>query len=587
MALINITENIYGFDKDCCRVYIIKNGSDAVLIDFGSGAVLDELPALNITKICAVYITVPQRNHCQGLSLLPHDVPVFYPEGTEEIIARFAAKTGNPVRFPLFPGAYEIPASLNNPGNHPPATMQFGDYTISPLRIGGFMECQTAYFADSVNERICFSGDAIYAPGKIHAAYNFEHMHHTGTGQYRGAEALRLLRMERPGIICPAHGEVMRDNTFESLTLTMDRLNQLAQLYETNCPGVPASQRIPCAKGEFRQVSEHIWMRNNIYVVISESGKALLVDFYEPDDEHVRQFLKAFATSFPGTAIEKILISHFHFDHWVGINELRKYADFEVACGSYLKTALENPSAFKRPFQYSPGIKVDHGYADNETFKWHEYTFEIFDFPGQTDLHSGYFAVIDGRKVFFTGDNFFPAQQWGGTGGLSSFNGGDPENGWRRSIKLLLRLEPEWVLASHTHPFMFRRADFEKRLDWTYKIVDAMKAIAADEHYQLTFNQHLFKVFPYSQPSGEFFAVEFTAVNPAEKTAIFKIAPVVPSGIESINSSAEITVPPSGSASARFDFKTDEFAMKSGAMIAFDIIRNSEYLGQKTECFIY
>jgi len=266
---------------------------------------------------------------------------------------------------------------------------------------------------------------------------------------------------------------------------------------------------------------------------------------------------------------------------------LRQYADFEVACSNCLRPALENPPAFKRPFQYFPGLKVDCGYADNETFKWHEYNFEVFEFPGQTDLHAGYFAVIDGRKAFFSGDNFYPAQQWGGTGGLSSFNGGDPENGWRRSIKLLLRLEPEWALASHMHPFMFRRADFEQRLDWTYEIVDAMKAIAADEHYQLTFNQHIYKVFPYSQPAAATFSVEFTVFNPAKTIAVFKVAPVVPPGIEAVNKFAEITVQPSGSATATFDLKAAESTMKSGAMIAFDIVRNREYLGQKTECFIY
>jgi hypothetical protein len=37
--------------------------------------------------------------------------------------------------------------------------------------------------------------------------------------------------------------------------------------------------------------------------------------------------------------------------------------------------------------------------------------FEVFEFPGQADLHAGYFAVINGRKVFFSSDNFYPAKQ--------------------------------------------------------------------------------------------------------------------------------------------------------------------------------
>ena len=137
------------------------------------------------------------------------------------------------------------------------------------------------------------------------------------------------------------------------------------------------------------------------------------------------------------------------------------------------------------------------------------------------------------------------------------------------------------------HPFMFRRADFEQRLDWTYEIVDAMKAIAADEHYQLTFNQHIYKVFPYSQPAAAAFSVEFTAVNPAKTIAVLEVTPVVPPGIEAVNEFAEITVQPSGNTSVKFDFKMAESTLNSGAMIAFDIVRNREYLGQKTECFIY
>ncbi len=64
------------------------------------------------------------------------------------------------------------------------------------------------------------------------------------------------------------------------------------------------------------------------------------------------------------------------------------------------------------------------------------------------------------------GDNFYPPQQWGGTGGLCGFNGGLPKL-WRQSAELVLRLTPDWILASHLQPFPFRREDFEAVVAWS------------------------------------------------------------------------------------------------------------------------
>jgi glyoxylase-like metal-dependent hydrolase (beta-lactamase superfamily II) len=45
--MLKINDHLYQYE-DTCNVYVIKNGSDAVLIDFGTGAVLDELESIGI-----------------------------------------------------------------------------------------------------------------------------------------------------------------------------------------------------------------------------------------------------------------------------------------------------------------------------------------------------------------------------------------------------------------------------------------------------------------------------------------------------------------------------------------------------------
>ncbi len=579
---IEIAPNIYRID-DCCIVYLVKHKNDAVLIDFGSGKVLDCLDELNISNISAVFITVPQRNHCQGVHLLPDGVPVYFPEGTSELVKKRRPVAGNPVINDLFPGVYELPWDVPE-HSAMPTTYSIGKSTITPMQVGGFTELQTVYMLDFDGHRLCFCGDALAAPGKIHAGYNFEHMHHSGTGQYRGVEALRLIRMERPEILLPAHGEVIDKNVYVVLGQTMRALTELAEVYETNCPGVPNSILIPTQPGKFQQLSEHIYIRENSYLIISETREVLLVDFCAMRKEIKDNFINDFRETFPAHKITCVLISHYHYDHWLGTSELRDIFPLQTGCCKFMANSLLNSSAYKHPFQNRSGIEIDMKFQDEQNMRWNEYDFTAYEFPGQTDLHCGYHSQIDGKKVFFSGDNFYPTQQWGGTGGLSSLNGGDLIKGWARSIKLMLKINPDWVLASHSHPFLFSIEDFKARLRWVDSAVETMKNISDEEDFQFCFNQQLFKTYPYSQLKKDTLEVVFTAVNPANKTMNIKVKPVPPQGIETIEKESQLNIEPFAKKSLTFHFCCSLENNEIG-MVAFDITRDGKYLGQVAECF--
>ena len=45
-----ISEHLYLFE-DTCNVYVLKEGTRALLIDFGSGRVLDHLGNLGVTRV--------------------------------------------------------------------------------------------------------------------------------------------------------------------------------------------------------------------------------------------------------------------------------------------------------------------------------------------------------------------------------------------------------------------------------------------------------------------------------------------------------------------------------------------------------
>jgi glyoxylase-like metal-dependent hydrolase (beta-lactamase superfamily II) len=53
--------------RDTCNVYVLRSGREAVLIDFGSGAVLDRLGELGVDRVTDVLVTHHHRDQVQGL----------------------------------------------------------------------------------------------------------------------------------------------------------------------------------------------------------------------------------------------------------------------------------------------------------------------------------------------------------------------------------------------------------------------------------------------------------------------------------------------------------------------------------------
>ncbi|MDF2651781.1 MAG: fold metallo-hydrolase [Paenibacillus sp.] len=65
--MIELSKNLFLY-QDTCHVYVVKNGTKAVLIDFGSGDVLDRLPEIGVDQVCAVLMTHHHRDQGQGLA---------------------------------------------------------------------------------------------------------------------------------------------------------------------------------------------------------------------------------------------------------------------------------------------------------------------------------------------------------------------------------------------------------------------------------------------------------------------------------------------------------------------------------------
>src|SRR5262245_60215953 len=79
-GLVRLSPSLYWF-QDTCNVYLITRGDRGLLIDFGSGAILEHLDEAGVTGIEWVLHTHHHRDQCQGDHLLEaRGVPIAVPE---------------------------------------------------------------------------------------------------------------------------------------------------------------------------------------------------------------------------------------------------------------------------------------------------------------------------------------------------------------------------------------------------------------------------------------------------------------------------------------------------------------------------
>ena len=61
-----LSDNLFWW-IDTCNVYILRDGDEAILIDFGAGDVLDNLHRLGVFRVTDVLMTHHHRDQGQGL----------------------------------------------------------------------------------------------------------------------------------------------------------------------------------------------------------------------------------------------------------------------------------------------------------------------------------------------------------------------------------------------------------------------------------------------------------------------------------------------------------------------------------------
>ena len=351
---------------------------------------------------------------------------------------------------------------------------------------------------------VIFSGDVIASRGKLWSPYTTDWDHWTDTGLKASAESLRKLAGLRPRMLYPEHGLVLKEDLVAALEETAEAVDEVGFLKsferfskqrlgsEPKYEFLAKDQVATAGEKPWTKLSPHLYLTGNTFVLRSDAGPILVLD---PFGANLAEQIRRLQRDEQLGPIEVVLISHAHNDHYVGLHQLPNRDSFQVWTLDEIARPLAEPFGRTAFGLDARSIRTDRWLKSGETAVWHEFSFAVRHFPGQTYFTMGLLTTIDGQRGFFTADNFFHADQFSGSGGWSGRNRGWPDL-YAKSAQAVLDAAPTWVLAEHGGAFEFNAEDFQRRVRWGQLAAKAADAISPSGSFRRDWHPSRIQVEP-------------------------------------------------------------------------------------------
>ena len=556
-GLRRLSDNLYLYD-DSCNVYVVKSGSHATLIDFGTGGVLKALPGIGVSTVDRVLVTHHHRDQVQGLADLndyrflvtvPRDEIQFF-----ENVESFWRTVKIYINYDQRSYWNTLRRSIRVDGKA--AGGDVIDWSGMQFRVvdtPGATDHSVSYSARIDWRRVVFTGDLIAGAGKVN---NWFDLHWAYYGFTQGIDAsdksFERVRAETPDWLLPSHGKPI-ENPDAAMRENSKIYAVLRDMLRPNSAGRK--------QGELRRILPHLvhvggppgqstgYMTS--YAILSDSGKALLYDFGYVDLEQIQRMKKEF-----GIKHVVVTFSHYHDDHIIRTYELLRDGGVEVWIHESMLDVLENPTRYNLPCLIPFPITADRVLHDGEPFDWEGYKLEFFHMPGQTDFHQGLFTVVDGKKVMFTGDNTWKKgdPQRIRNGPVIPQNEYFLDGGFITCAKKMLEYLPDIVLPAHTEEYSPTKEDLDQFLGWAYKLRDVMTGLILqpDPNFGMDYLWCHFYPFRHIVSDDREFQVELIVRNHLYRPAKVEVTLKLPNEVRCALPSRTFTMKPKSQVAVPF-----------------------------------
>lgn len=588
---------------DTCNAYLVRGDRQGVIVDFGAGSVLDHLPALGVSDPRAVVVTHHHRDQVQGLErAVCEGIPIWVPPVEHDLVAhiddhwqgRSVANNYN-TRDDRFSLLYSVPVAGSVSEYRP---MRFGEIELTPIPTPGHTVGSVSYLAEVDGLRVAFTGDLIYAPGKVWslAATMWSYGEHSGVA----ATILSLLWLREQGLdlLLPSHGEPISD-VEAAIDQTVVELRRMLDFRGSHRDLDDWIER------PFVALTPHLLHNRTAhaysYALLSESGKAMLLDFgYDMiaglpagTDRAARRpllyTLDALKRHHGVTSVDVALPTHYHDDHVAGFNLLREVEGTQVWVPDNFAQVLEQPMRYDLPCLWYDPIPVDRCLPMGGTVRWEEYEIGIHELPGHTAFAAAISFVVDGTRVVVTGDQ--QDMGWGRHPSPERLNyiytGRVSLGDFVRSAELYARLDPELMISGHWPP-RWIAPDYLEMLATQGRLMDELhRSLLPLEEVDLGLEGFAARIEPYRSEltTGEAVALEVWVRNPFPEADEAVVRLATPEGWSVEPSEQRVTIEGRSDATVRFVVRPSGEPVRR-ARIGADVTVGTRRLGQHAEALV-
>ncbi|MEH7081604.1 MBL fold metallo-hydrolase [Neobacillus drentensis] len=520
-----ISTNLFLFE-DTCNVYVIKTGVTAVLIDFGDGNVLQHLSSIGVEKVTDIFMTHHHRDQGQGLPIavqegiriwVPHTEQDLFHQIDEHWKARAIANNYN-MRQDRFSLLQSVPVqgTLKDYSSH---VINGRSFTIIPTP--GHTVGSITIIAEIDDKMTAFSGDLIYGPGKVWSLSATQWTYNGGEGIALSVLSLLDLKDRNPDLLLPSHGQIMESPT-NAIDLLIGRLVNLMTQRNHN------PRLLKLRENPYEEITPHLLFNktsmSNAYVVLSETGKALFIDFgYDfiggiaagSDRASRRPWLYTLSKLKEQYGVKKIDVvipTHYHDDHVAGLNLLRDIEGTEIWCPENFFNVLEDPQKYNLPCLWYDPIPVNRQLPLKQKIKWEEYEFTLYEQPGHTLYAAAIEFIVDEKRVLAIGDQYQEDDGQFNYVYQNQFRIWD----YIDSAKLYRELKPDLLISGHWEPVVVTE-EFLQLIKEKGKVLEQLhRDLLPLDELDLGAEGFGAKIHPYQTmvQSGDTFSVTVEIKNP-------------------------------------------------------------------------
>lgn len=609
-----ISDHLYRF-RDACNVYAVVDPADptrCVLIDFGDGACLDRLSEIGVSRVEWILHTHHHRDQAQGdHKAVARGIPIAVPEHERHLFDDVENFWRNRRILHL----YYVRNTYFTLTESVPVARELRDYerfhwsgaTFEVLPSPGHSLGSITLLAEIDGRRVAFSGDLIYAPGKVLSLYDLQYQYGAVDGVDCALVSIDHLLRRGPQLLCPSHGEPMA-NAAAALTLLADRLRSWYEFYTFGSKTTLDSTFEEIAPG----VVECTSSTSQFYALIAPNGNALFVDYGSASGS----FFNAFNTGFGGgdrmrfvehslgelrtryglRRIDVAMPSHMHDDHLNGFPYLQRHHGTRVWAYENMKAVLEHPEGYLLGCTNAEPIMVERTFGDWEPVDWEGFDLTVVHSPGHTEYQMALLAKVAGRRIAFTGDNYFKHVLPDGAMRIRHnviYVNHVEKQSFLKSVDNLLRFEPEIIAPGHGPAFTVTRADLEAYRQRMLEQTHHWEALLPEEgdgparEAGFGLDPQWARIYPYqahTDPDGRV-TLEVQVRNYGRQPMATEVTLKLPRAWEREPGIQQIQVPPDGTGMARFVARVprDFWWPASRVAIAADLTVDGRRVGQVAE----